>query len=231
MTQSDQFELWFGNQSGTGGQALVYQDLANVAFTGQGLQQLAWMVAGANPSVWIRFLWSVDYGFVWSDESQTASFQNQPADLQTANQVTLSHNQFGFLFSAPRAGSPAGTLLVAEDGSIPVANQALAGISMSQAGIFAVAAGPNRNLAFTPAASAALSYQITFGQYDFSVGDQIVAATLNPAGDVTFPTGVTVMTAVLDTANRWSVTSGAPSLSRAAGYSVLTYQAGIGLVA
>ena len=52
MSESDKFELWFNNQSGAGGRACVYQPVANVTFSGTGPQQLAWLMAGANPSVW-----------------------------------------------------------------------------------------------------------------------------------------------------------------------------------
>ena len=88
MSESDQFELWFNNQSGVGGEACVYQPTTNVTFSGTGLQQLAWLMAGANPSVWVRFVWTVQYGFIWIDYGPVESFQKVAADLVTANKVT-----------------------------------------------------------------------------------------------------------------------------------------------
>lgn len=226
MTGFDQFELWFENHSSSGGQAVVYQALANVKFNGSGLEQLAWLVTGANPDVWVRFVWQVDYGFVWTDTGEAESGQHVAADPETSNQISLSYNQFGFQFGPAHAGSPAGTLLIAEDASIPTLNQAVAGIGMDGAGTFAVAARPNQQLAFTPADPADLGYLITFGTYALDVGDVLEPATLNPPGTIAFPAGVTAMTAVLDSSNSWTVTPGAPQdpmLFR-------TYQAGIGFV-
>ncbi len=211
MTQSAELTLWFGNQSSQGGQACIYHNTANVTFSGGTPQQLAWMVAGANPSVWVKFTWSVDYGFLWIDRASNESFGRAPADLEDANQIPLSSNQYGFLFGTPQAGDPTGALLIQEDGTIPVGSQAVAGISMAGAGTFAAAAAPRQNLAFTPVDTASLGYAITFGPYDLSVGDSITPATLNPSGAITFPAGVTVMTARLNAANAWTVTQGEPS--------------------
>lgn len=224
-----QYELWFGNQSSGGGQALVYQDAGNVAFSGSNLLQLAWLVVGANPGVWVRFGWSLSYGFQWQSQSGPAhSYQVIPADPQNANRVVLSHDQNGFRFSAPTASSPAGSLLVAEDASVPTAAAATTGIAMGGAGTFATAVAPNTTLAFVPTSPAQLIYRITFGSTTFAVGDVLTPAVLNPAAAVTFPAGVTTMTAVIDTQNTWTVTAGAPQLRLAA---VVDYRAGVGIVA
>lgn len=228
MSQAQRYELWFDNQSLAGGQAVVYQSLGNVTFSGSTLDQLAWMVTGANPSVLVRFSWSVDYAFVWVSESpSSASQQILPADLQTANRVVLSHNQNGFLFSPPQAATPAGSLLITEDTTVPTVSDAVAGIGMSSAGTFATPARPNTNLSFTPASLSSLTYQITFGSYDLEVGAILTVSGLNPPGTVVFPQGVTAMTATLSAANTWSVVAGAPTrrLSH-----FIDYRAGIGVV-
>lgn len=229
MTQGPSFELWFENQSLAGGQALVYQPASNVTLTSPAPQQLAWMVVGANPSVSVRFTWSLDYGFLWIDETPARTSQQiVAADPQSANRVALSHNQNGFFFGTPTASSPTGSLMIAEDATIPAASEAVAGISMSGAGTFAVPVRPNTNLTFTPAATSSLSYRISFGSYNLEVGDLLVPATLNPAGTVVFPQGVTAMTAILSPTNTWTIASGAP---RRRASSLIEYQAGVGVVA
>ena len=217
MSDSEQFELWFNNQSGAGGKACVYQSLSNVTFSGTGLQQLAWLMAGANPSVWVRFVWTVQYGFIWIDYGPVDSFQKVAADPVTANKVTLSHNDHGFYFGTPQASTPSGSLIVVEDATVPALNSAVVGITMGGAPGFGTPAAPNRTAVFTPASTSALSYCITFGSYTFQVGDVITPLTLNPAGLVTF-TGTSVMTAVLDATNSWKVTPGGPPRTAAAAY-------------
>jgi hypothetical protein len=223
-----QYQLWFGNQSSVGGQALVYQDVVNVAFSGSNLLQLAWLVVGANPGVWVRFGWNLSYGFQWQSQSGPArSYQVVAADPQSANRVVLSHDQNGFVFSTPTASSPSGSLLVAEDPTVPAAAATTTGIAMSGAGTFATPVAPNTTLSFTPTNAAQLVYRITFGSSTFAVGDVVTPSALNPGATVTFPVGVTAMTAVIDSQNTWTVTSGAPQLRLAR---VLDYRAGVGIV-
>ena len=217
MSESDQFELWFNNQSGVGGEACVYQPTTNVTFSGTGLQQLAWLMAGANPSVWVRFVWTVQYGFIWIDYGPVESFQKVAADLVTANKVTLSHNDHGFYFGTPQASTPSGSLIVVEDATVPTVNSAVAGITMGGAPSFSTPAAPNRTVVFAPASTTVLSYCITFGTYAFEVGDVITPATLNPAATIDF-SGTSVMTAVLDATNSWKVTPGGPPLTAAVAY-------------
>lgn len=231
MAGATQYELWFGNQSGAGGNACVYQPTQNVTLNQGTPDQLAWMVTGANPGVWVRFLWTVSYDFVWIDQAATRSLQIEPADLQTANQITLSYNQYGFLFSAPTAGTPAGTLLIGEGSTIPATTRVVTGIGMSKAGTLALPAKSNQNLAFEPVAEASLSYLITFGQYTFGVGDVITPTTLNPPGTVQFDPGVTAMTAIVDTGGGWTVTDGAPPQPMVQDMAMVkTYRAGVGLL-
>ena len=215
MSESDQFELWFNNQSGAGGRACVYQPTGNVTFSGTGLQQLAWLMAGANPSVWVRFVWTVRYGFIWIDSGPVGSFQKIPADPVTANKVTLSHNAQGFYFGTPQASTPSGSLIVVEDATVPTVNSAIAGITMGGAPSFSTPAAPNRTAVFTPTSTTALSYCITFGNYTFQVGDVITPSMLSPAATIEF-SGTSVMTATLDATNSWKVTPGGPPLKAAA---------------
>lgn len=226
MEQTQQFELWFRNQSLSAGQAVVYQSTGNVSVSSAPLLQLAWMVAAANPSVYVNFSWTLGYNFVWSNvDDEIASEQVIAADPDSTNQVTLSFNQNGFTFGTPTASTQPGSLLIAEDASVPVESQAITGIGMSGAGTFALTASPNTNLMFTPTASTALTYLITFGTYGVETGD-VIPGTLNPPGTVAFPQGVTTMTATLSANNSWTITSGPPPSAR----DFIEYRAGVGVV-
>ena len=227
MAQTNQWELWFGNQSTNAGKACVYQNTENVAANVQP-KQLAWMVYGANPTTWILFRWSLEHAFIWIDQGPPETYQVAPADLATSNSITLSHNEFGYFFSGQAAGA-LGRLAIMEDDSVPSFNKAMAGIGMDGAGTFAVAASPNQALAFTPAPASDLSYLITFGPYTFQAGAVLDIPVLNPSGLVRFPAGVNSMIAILTSANQWDINPGQPSLEimeRA-----LVYEAGIGVVA
>jgi hypothetical protein len=223
---ADTYQLWFNNQSGNGGTACVYQGTGNVK-SSVPASQLAWIVYGANPSTWIQFQWTLDLSFVWIAQGPPRTQQILPADVGTANSTTLSCNQFGYFFSPPSAGT-AGALVIAESASVPAVNSTVAGIGMSGAGTFGVGASPNQTLFFTPAV-ASYAYWITFGQYTLQTGDVLNTPALNNPGQLKFPSGVQIMTAVLDESNQWTVTPGPPPKARIFG-EVVVYQAGIGVV-
>ena len=54
-------------------------------------------------------------------------------------------------------------------------------------------------------------------------------ATLNPSGLVRFPSGVTSIIAILNSANQWDIKPGRPSIAIRA--DALVYKAGVGVVA
>lgn len=218
------YELWFENQSPNPGLACVFHGKGNVTANVQ-LNQLAWMIQGANPGAAIQFRWVLDYAFLWRDQDPPQSQGIVPADPETANSTVLSRNAFGYKFSSPSAGA-SGQLSIEEDDSVPSENQALVGIGMHGAGTFALNASPNQTCVFTPTQT--LDYHITFGQYTLQVGDVLVPAALNPAGVVRFPAGVTTMTAILDSSNAWSFTPGGPSNGSTEKASI--YEAGKGVV-
>jgi len=224
MCQGNCYELWFENQSTLPGWAIIYQDRKN-ASAGPEIQQIAWMVCGANPSSSIQFRWTLDYTFFWVDRASNTR-QKKPADPETANSTVLSHNEFGYLLSDPLQEASAGTLRITQDASVPALGQkTLVGIGMSGAGTFAAPVSPNQNLTFTPQPASSYLYYITFGQHALQVGDVLDPSTLNPSRAIRFSPGVTSMTAALDSTNSWTVTQGGP-ISHAVVSGSLLYEAG-----
>jgi hypothetical protein len=224
---SDSYELWFSNQSTRAGTVCIFQNQVNVA-ANVPPDQLAWIVYGANPSAWVQFKWTLDLSFIWIDQGPPRSQQVEPADPAAINSITLTYNQFGYLFSNPSAGTP-GTLSIQESAGVPSVNTAMTGIGMSNAGTFGVAASPNQKLVFTPAPVSQYLYSITSGQYTFQTGDALNINVLNNPGTISFPNGVLAMTAILDSSNQWTINPGKPPKSRTLG-EVVVYAAGAGVV-
>jgi len=208
--------------------ACIYQAKDNVS-ANEEIQQIAWIVYGANSYSWTHFKWSLDYVFFWIDHDLQTSWQTKPADPKAANSTVLSHNEFGYVLSDPYSSrESSGTLRITQDASVPATGNTLVGIGMDGAGTFAATANPNQILAFTPKPPSSHLYYITFGQYALQTGDVLDPSVLNPPGAVQFTPGFTSMTATLDSTNAWAVTPGRPPEEelRAAN---LFYEAGIGL--
>lgn len=229
MTQDvPPYNLWFQNRSTAPGVACIYQHLTNIVADVR-LHQLAWMVTGANPSVWVHFQWSLDYSFIFIDQGPPRSQQAEPADLVTANSAVFSHNQFGYVLSTQSVPAIQPGFLINEDASVPPVNSAIVGIGMHGAGTFAAKAGPNEKLSFKPAPTLDYSYSITFGPYTFEAGDVLDVAILNRPGAVHFPADLFSMTAILGSSNLWTISHGAPAIDPTRDR-VVPYEAGKGLL-
>ena len=227
---AQQYTICFINQSGYAGKVCVYQDSNNVAFNQGAPTVLAWMVTGANPSVQVNFKWQTDYNFVWFDYAVPQTQQIIAANINTANAVPLSWNNYGYYFLATQAAN-LGQLLIKLDATIPSINNAVAGIGMSGAGIFASSARPNTQASYTPTVDGKLAYWIGFGA-PFVLNEPINLATLptNPE-QISFPPGVYIMTAVLNSQNIWSMYPGPPASKDAQTEStVINYEAGQGII-
>lgn len=226
MANTQEYNLWFVNQSDLGGKVCVYQDKSNVKFNRADPKVLAWALTGANPSTVVRFTWTIDYNFVWFNYAPIRSQQIEPADLNTTNSVVLSRNQYGFYFRPPQSGN-AHQFLISQDASLPSVSKALVGIGMGGAGTFAYPVMPNNQLTFTPVGT--LSYWITFGQYTFEVNDPLTIPILNNPKQITFPYGVYEMTATLNKANDWNITPNINSRDAVAN-KVIVYEIGKGAI-
>jgi hypothetical protein len=230
MSNVQQYNLWFVNQSSSAGKVCVYQDNSNVTFNQSDPAVLAWMLTGANPSVQVNFQWATDYDFAWFDYGSPGTQQIIGANLNTDNAVTFRLNQYGYYFQTLTSGS-SGQLSVQSDGSIPTVNHAVVGIGMHGAGTFTFPAKPNINSLFTPIQDANLAYWISFGYYLFEVNDPIDVSILNTSAKISFPYGVYTMTAVLDVQNLWTIYPGPPVTTNAERVSQVTvYEAGKGVL-
>lgn len=231
MSNNQQYNLWFVNQSVSAGKVCVYQDESNVTFNQADFKILAWILTGANPSVQVNFKWAADYNFTWFDYNSPRTQQIIAASIDTGNSVTFSRNQYGYYFQTPTTSDSSGQLLVQSDKSIPSVNTAVAGIGLHNAGTFAFPAGPNINWVFKPVPDADLKYWISFGSYLFEENDPIDVSSLNSPAKISFPYGVYNMTAVLGSDNKWTIYTGLPAAADGLQISQrVVYEAGKGRV-
>jgi hypothetical protein len=192
------------NNSSNSGTAYLYQTDPGLTQAGSP-SSLAWFAYGSNVGVTNQFQWSVAYSMLWSTTATlvpgvvVVASQVLPCDLQTSNEATFTHNNFGYLLTGQTAGSPAGSIIIAEDGTIPL-NAASIGIGMSGAGTFAIPAQPNITAIFTPNPA----YWIGFSLSPIKQGSVISTQAANSA-NIAFPNNMFTCTATLDGNNRWSL--------------------------
>jgi len=171
---------------------------------------LAWLTAPAWPLTTVKFTWTVNYSFVWSQIGSAqpgvtfVAHQTQDADPDdlTANQVLFDSRNGAFTFRPGSAAGMAelGSLYVREMSTVPIGS-ATVGIGMSNAGVFAVQAQPNMNLVFTPHPE----YWVTAGTYEQGevLNIEQITNSANVGFDATFD-----MVAVLTPMNTWQISSG-----------------------
>lgn len=196
------YSLAFVNNSSQTGTACVYQNDPTMGVPNA--MSLAWMTRVAAPRTKLVFQWQVDYSFVWAETGALVpgvmfeASQTWPADLSTANQVTLSYMDGFYTFENQTQGPRSGSLYIVNGPSVP-AGDAAVGIGMSGLPIYAVQAQPNWNLVFTPHPL----YWITFGNY--VQGEVMDVESISNAAQVIFPPGGYSMTATLNQNMSWTI--------------------------
>jgi hypothetical protein len=205
---STQYSLTVTNNSTQFQDLCIYQKPVDLGVPDA--MSLAWLTAPAWPLTTVKFTWTVNYSFVWS---QTGSLQPgvtfvaqqtqdaDPDDL-TANQVLFDYRNGAFTFRPGSAAGMAelGSLYIRELSTVPIGT-ATVGIGMSNAGVFAVQAQPNMNLVFTPHPE----YWVTAGTYEQGevLNIEQITNSANVGFDATFD-----MVAVLTPTNTWQISSG-----------------------
>lgn len=198
---AQQYTVNFVNNSNNPGTAYMYQTDPGLVIPAPA--SLAWFAYGSNPGVTNTFMWSIQYSMIWSTTATLVpgvvviAAQNLPCGLTSSNEATFSKNQFGFLLSGQTTGSPSGSIIIAQDNSIP-AGTASIGIGMSGAGTFAIPAQPNITAIFTPNPT----YWISFSLAPVQQGTVLITQSTNSAM-IQFPPNLFTCTATLNSQNQW----------------------------
>ncbi len=111
-------------------------------------QSLAWFVRTAAPDTHIKFTWTVDYSFIWTetevlrDDYYYEAGGMKKADLDENDQTGFTYANEEFHFTDTSFGGTEGALTIKMDDAIPP-NKAHAGIAMSGAGVYLASARKN----------------------------------------------------------------------------------------
>jgi hypothetical protein len=195
--------LNFVNNSNVPGSFMVFQQLEG----GYQLNSLAWFARYAYPNTTLRFDWDdAAYDFVWAASGNITpgivinASQVVPANLSAGNQISFSYDAANRTFNLHNlsSGSPAGTLAVRQDSSIPM-NAVAVGIGMSGAPTVVVQGSPNMTVTFTPRPT----YWVAFGT--FQQGQLLDIETITQPVQVVFPPNVVSMTATLNADNTFTI--------------------------
>ena len=197
------YTLIFKNESSNTGDACVYQTDPDMDI--QDVMSLAWFAKGAAPTTTLKFDWTIDYCFAWSEVGELIpgvifeATQIWDADLVTSNQVTLKMLPGDiYTFVGQQAGKYPGNLYIFGDSSLPIKNTAV-GIGMSGSPTYVMRAQPNWSWIYTPKPL----YWITFGT--FEPGEILDVESISNKAAIHFPANIYSMTAVLKPDNTWEV--------------------------
>lgn len=148
------------------GDICVYQTHDNQA---EDIRSLVWFSKRAHPGTDLRFEWSIDYGFTWSEQGMLVPgvvfeasqiLATDPTD-PSRNSIAFTKNDGAFTFEKTDEPTTLGRLGISCDGAIP-AREASIGVSMSGKSAFACHASPNLKYTFRPHPR----YWIAFGKFD-----------------------------------------------------------------
>lgn len=210
---SNIYSLTFTNNSNNNWDFCCFQE--DPSITTQDVMSLAWFAFPVAPTTSVKFSWTIDYQFVWSQTGQLApgvmfqASQKWDANLQTSNGIDFTRKgNSAFTFENQEQFGNPGTLYINQDGTIP-ANTAAVGINMgiqgapqgAGSGTFVVPAQPNITASFTPHPT----YWVTFG--DYVPGQVLDIQQITQKAQVNFPVNVYDMYAILGPDNSWTIAS------------------------
>jgi hypothetical protein len=152
------------NDSAQSGDFCIFQEVPDVNIPN--IVTLAWLAKAANPTTTLKFDWSLDYSFIWSNTTnlqpgtQVATSQNWPCDTTTSNRICLDKLNNAYTFDNQTQGDYRGNLYI-DQGQTVQSNKISVGIGMSGNGTFLVPSQPNMQLCFTPKPT----YWLVFGSF------------------------------------------------------------------
>jgi len=198
-----EYVLIFRNESSNIGDACIYQ--FDPSMDVQDVMSVAWFVKGAAPTTSLRFRWTIDYCFVWSEIGRLApgvvfeATQIWDASLETTNRILfkMTHRDT-YTFADQQPGPEEGNLYILGDATL-LPNSPVVGIGMAGAAIYVAPARPEVAWIYTPHPV----YWITFGDYES--GEILDVESISYKERVDFPPGTYSMTAIFNWDNTWTI--------------------------
>jgi hypothetical protein len=208
-----QFSLTVVNQSEVDGPVFV---VVPKRPQGVGYHALVWLAQQIDQSNSYLFEWELTWGFTWSAAGRRGGVDwsgrgSLPADPSVDERCAATLDYDGDFKLAAADGTEDGErLTVACTARVPLPDTvaSTAGVSLSGEPAFAVAAGPNLQLAF-PLPSA--SYYVGFGTGTYVGGQPLDVEALQSLQELDYDGTVTDLTATLQQDNTWSVADGRPA--------------------
>ncbi len=148
------------------GDFCIYQTYDNQT---EDINSLVWFKKRAHPDTKLKFDWTIDYGFTWSEQGvltpgvvfeASQVLETDPTDL-SVNSIGFTKKDKAFTFKNIDEQTTRGRMGISCDETIP-ANTSAIGISMSGESAFACTASPNMKYTFKPHPR----YWIAFGKFE-----------------------------------------------------------------
>lgn len=191
----------------------VYQKSPDLAE--ENVFTLAWLVSPYKVRVGdhIKFTWSIDYQFVWSDVGKL-----EPGIVFDAGgpKACNPEGKNTTHFTVPHGGGPGlseafkaydeGTLYIKDGFNVP-SDKFSVGIGMKGAGTIVKQAGPNLTHKFTPTPT----YWVAAGN-EMQIGTVLDVQTVTKTKEVVFPDNVYEITATLTKENEWKIAGQADAM-------------------
>ena len=199
-----QYSLTCINNSRLSASFAIFQRPPSIVAPGD-VYALAWFARMSHPQTQVRFEWTVDYSFVWSETGVLqpgvtfAASQTIAADPMAENGIDLTVDSYGAsYFTPPTATGEAGALTIRQLSNV-VPGRTSCGIGMSGAAAYAVQAAPNITTVFKPRPN----YWVVFGHLE--AGQVLDFEEITGEVEVSYRGSVTSRTVTLQPDNLLSV--------------------------
>lgn len=201
-----QYSILFQNNTDQAAYAMVFQKYPTSGHPE--VLSLAWLCKYAYPGTNVQFSWKDEYDFIWAQTGKLGpgvicmASQSLPIG-PGRNKVTLTFDSAhgAYHFVDQREGDQPGTFSILADQTVPFQMVGV-GIGMSGASLLATQASPNMTYIFS-APGRDSEYWIAFGNY--VKGEVLDISSTENAAQVSFPTNIYSMTAILNQDSTWSI--------------------------
>jgi len=199
---SNQYTLNVQNNSTQSGSFCIFQEAPDINVPG--ITTMAWLAKMCHPTTDLKFNWSVNYSFVWSNTTnlkpgtKVKTSQDWDANLNTKNKITFDYIDKAYTFKDEKQGDYEGNLYIDQTQRVGP-KVASVGIGMSGKGTFLVPSQPNMKIIMTPKPT----YWLIFG--DFEEGEILDITRVSEHALKLQYKGTETMSVDYDGGNKWTI--------------------------